>query len=346
MQIVAEGCINNYSMKRYYKYFDIFKFTCCMMIPTFHLLSNETVESGDWFVHVRDMNLPMFVTISSLLFWSRFQWNDKEKSRGQLRHYVGRLLMLMIAWSIVLLPFWLHRFIERYPDNWLSYLVPKLMLYGGCRGGYFIMSLIYGNCIIYLLHRYLGKYIPFVLLFIVQTYYNLASEGIIDDYLGMRMKIGVFNTDYLCIKFLFYMEACVWFIPWVADKLKKVNAEWGLWISLATFIAISAVPSDLVSYITTTCFVILLCAFMFNLQVKQLPSWSVTMRNMSKCIFFIHFVVIDYGERALRHFTGIKLVDYGPFMEYVVVMSITVPLAYLIARPLSRRIQLIKKWLL
>lgn len=333
-------------MKRYYKYFDIFKFTCCMLVPISHLLSNETVEFGNWLVNVREMNLPMFVTISSLLFWSRFQWHDKEKSRKQLRHYMGRLVMRIIAWSIVLLPFWLHRFIEHYPDNWLSYIVPKLILYGGCRGGYFIMSLIYGNTIIYLLHRYLGKIIPFLFTLIVQTYYNLASQGIIDDYLGVCIKIGVFNTDFLCIRFLFYMEACVWFIPWVAGKLKKVNAEWGLWLSLATFIAISAVPSDLVSYIATSCFVVLLCAFMFNLQVNQLPSWSITMRNMSKCIFFIHFVVIDYGERALRHFTGIKLVDYGPFIEYVAVMSITVSLAFLIGKILSRRIKLIKEWLL
>lgn len=333
-------------MKRYYKYFDTFKFICCMLVPISHLLSNETVESVDWLVHVREMSLPMFVTISSLLFWSRFQWHDKEKSRKQLRHYILRLLVLTIAWSIVLMPFWLHRFFERYPDNWLSYIVPKLMLYGGCRGGYFIMSLIYGNTIIYLLHRYLGKIIPFLLTLIVQTYYNLASQGIIDDYLGVCIKMGIFNTDYLCIRFLFYMEACVWFIPWVAGKLKKANAEWGLWMSLASFVAISAVPSDLVSYIATSCFVILLCAFMLNLQVKQLPSWSITLRNMSICIFFIHFVVIDYGERAINHFTGIKLVDYGPFMEYVIVMSITVPLAYLIASPLARRTQLIKKWLL
>jgi hypothetical protein len=148
-----------------------------MLVPISHLLTNETVKFGGWLVHVREMSLPMFVTISSLLFWSRFQWNDREKSRKQLRHYMGRLLVLIIAWSIVLLPFWLHRFVERYPDNWLSYIVPKLMLYGGCRGGYFIMSLIYGNTIIYLLHRYLGKIIPFLLTLIVQTYYNLASQG-------------------------------------------------------------------------------------------------------------------------------------------------------------------------
>ncbi|MBQ9585254.1 MAG: hypothetical protein IJR20_04560 [Muribaculaceae bacterium] len=292
------------------------------------------------------MNLPMFVTISSLLFWSRFKWNDKKKSKEQLRHYMGRLVMRIIAWSIVLLPFWLHRFIEHYPNNWFVYIVPKLMLIGGCRGGYFIMSLIYGNTIIYLLHRYLGKIIPFILIFILHTYYNLASQGIIDDYLGLCIKIGFLSSDYLCIRFLFYMEACVWLIPWLAGKLQKANAEWGLWMSLAAFIAICAVPSDLVSYIATSCFVVLLCAFMFNLQVKQLPSWSVTMRNMSKCIFFIHFVVIDYGERALKYFADIKLVDYGPFIEYVVVMSITVPLAYLIASPLSRRIKLIKEWLL
>ena len=254
--------------------------------------------------------------------------------------------MRIIAWSIVLLPFWLHRFIEHYPDTWLSYIVPKLMLYGGCRGGYFIMSLIYGNTIIYLLHRYLGRIIPFILTLIAQTYYNLASEGVIQDYLGVCVKIGFFDTNYLCIRFLFYMEACVWFIPWVAGKLKKANAERGLWVSLASFIAVSAVHSDLASYIATSCFVILLCAFMFNLQVERLPSWSVTMRNMSKCIFFIHFVVIDYGECAIRHFTGIRLVDYGPFIEYVIVMSITVPLAYLIVSPLARRTQLIKKWLL
>lgn len=317
-----------------------------MLVPISHLLSNDTVEYDDWLVHVREMILPMFFTISSLLFWSRFQWHDKEKSKKQLRHYVGRLLMLTIAWSIVLLPFWLHGFIERYPDKWLSYIIPKLMLYGGCRGGYFLMSLIYGNCIIYLLHRYLGKIIPFILILIVHTFYNLASQGIIDDYLGVCVKIGIFNTNYLCIKFLFYMEACIWFIPWLAGKLKKVNAEWGLWVSLASFIAISAVPSDLVSYIATSSFVILLCAFMLNLQVKQLPSWSITMRNMSICIYFIHFVVIDYGERAFRHFTGIKLADYGPFVEYVIVMLITIPLAYLIANPLARRTQLIKKWLL
>ena len=70
------------------------------------------------------------------------------------------------------------------------------------------------------------------------------------------------------------------------------------------------------------------------------------MRNMSKCIFFIHFVVIDYGERAIRNLTGVKLADYGPFIEYVVVMSITVPIAYLIGRHLSQRIKLIKEWLL
>ena len=333
-------------MKRYYKYFDIFKFICCMLVPIFHLLVNDTVKYGDWLVHVREMILPMFITISSLLFWSRFQWHDKEKSRNQLRHYIGRLLVLIIAWSIVLLPFWLHQFIEQNPNKWLTYIVPKLMLYGGCRGGFFIMSLIYGSAIIYLLHRYLGKMIPFLLTLIVQTYYNLAAEGIIDDYLGACIKIGIFDTNYLCFKFLFYMEACVWFIPWVAGKLKKVNAEWGLWISLAAFVAICAVPGDLVSYISTSCFVILLCAFMLNLQVKQLPSWSITLRNMSICIFFIHFVVIDYGERILRHFTGIKLADYGPFIEYVIVMSITVPLAYLIAKPLAQRTPLIKKWLL
>ena len=333
-------------MKRYYKYFDIFKFTCCMLVPISHLLSNETVEFSAWLINLRSMNLPMFVTISSLLFWSRFKWNDKKKSKEQLRHYMGRLVMRIIAWSIVLLPFWLHRFIEHYPNNWFVYIVPKLMLIGGCRGGYFIMSLIYGNTIIYLLHRYLGKIIPFILIFILHTYYNLASQGIIDDYLGLCIKIGFLSSDYLCIRFLFYMEACVWLIPWLAGKLQKANAEWGLWMSLAAFIAICAVPSDLVSYIATSCFVVLLCAFMFNLQVKQLPSWSVTMRNMSKCIFFIHFVVIDYGERALKYFADIKLVDYGPFIEYVVVMSITVPLAYLIASPLSRRIKLIKEWLL
>ena len=227
-------------MKRYYKYFDIFKFTCCRLVPISHLLSNETVEFSAWLINLRSMNLPMFVTISSLLFWSRFKWNDKKKSKEQLRHYMGRLVMRIIAWSIVLLPFWLHRFIEHYPNNWFVYIVPKLMLIGGCRGGYFIMSLIYGNTIIYLLHRYLGKIIPFILIFILHTYYNLASQGIIDDYLGLCIKIGFLSSDYLCIRFLFYMEACVWLIPWLAGKLQKANAEWGLWMSLAAFIAICA----------------------------------------------------------------------------------------------------------
>ena len=48
-------------MKRYYKYFDIFKFICCMLVPIFHLLVNDTVKYGDWLVHVREMILHMFI---------------------------------------------------------------------------------------------------------------------------------------------------------------------------------------------------------------------------------------------------------------------------------------------
>lgn len=291
-----------------------------------------------------DVSLPMFVIFSSLLFWSRIRWD--EKSLGQLKHYVKRLLFLILGWSVVLLPFWLHRHITRYPDDWTLYLVPKLLLYGGCRGGYFIMSLIYGTTIIYFLHRYLGKIVPFILVCLVGIYYDLAHLELINDFIGIRVKKGILDSNFLCFRFFFYMEVCVWFIPWLAGKLSKLNNQLWLWLSIVAFVATCAVKNDLVAYIAVMCFLVLLGALLYNLRCTKLPSWSVTLRNMSVVVYLLHFVMIDYGERALRHFTGINIAAHGPYVEYTAILAVTLPIAYLVAGPLAQRFPLVKRWLL
>lgn len=302
------------------------------------MLAETTSTYAYWVVHVRDLSLPMFVVFSSLLFWRRVNWDEQPSL--QLKNYLKRLLLLLLGWSVVLLPFWLHRYMMRYPDDWAVYLVPKLILYGGCRGGYFIMSLVYGTTLVYVLHRYCGKIVPFVLLFLVNTSYDLVHI------MGMRVKMGFLDSNYLCFRFLFYIEMCVWFIPWLAGKLSRLNAQRWLWISLAVFLALCAIRNDFVSYFVVLFFLIIISALLYNLRCDKLPSWSVTLRNMSIVVYLLHFVVIDYGELALLHFTGIDLTSYGPIVEYVVVLAVTLPLAYVVAVPLARRFPLVKRWLL
>ena len=331
-------------MKSYFKYFDVFKFACCLLIVTYHLQSSETGDLVYWWRHARDISLPLFTVFSSLLFWRRVRWD--EHSSSQLKHYVMRLLSLMLGWSVVLLPFWLHNFMTRHPDDWLVYLVPKLLLYGGCRGGYFIMSLIYGSVLLYVLHRYLGKVVPFVLIFIVGTYCDLVHQELISDFIGVRVKTGVIDTNFLCFRLLFYMEVCVWFIPWLAGKLSGLNARLWLGLSLVAFVALCAVRSDLVAYFTVLCFVIIIGALLYNLRCAELPSWSVTLRNMSIVVYLLHFVVSEYGKLALLRFADFDLASYGPYVEYSVIIAVTLPIAYLVAKPLAQRFPLVKRWLL
>ena len=315
-----------------------------MLIVTIHLQARGTGAYAYWWIHVRDISLPMFVVFSSLLFWHRIRWD--EQSPSQLKHYVKRLLSLLLGWSVVLLPFWLHRYMMRFPNHWTVYLVPKLLLYGGCRGGYFIMALVYGTALVYLLNRYLGKIVPFVFLFFFNVYYDLAHLGLIDDFLGICVKRGILDSNYLCFRFMFYIEACVWFVPWLAGKLRGLNAWRWLWLSVAAFVALCAVRSEMVAYFAVLCFVIIIGAFLYNLRCTELPSWSVTLRNMSIVVYLLHFVVVEYGERALHHSTGISLASYGPYVEYAVVIAVTLPIAYLVAEPLAHRFPLVKRWLL
>jgi len=67
---------------------------------------------------------------------------------------------------------------------------------------------------------------------------------------------------------------------------------------------------------------------------------------MSIVTYLLHFVIIDYGLSAFHHFTGIDLFAFGPYVEYASVLAITLPIAYIVAGPLARRIPLVKRWLL
>lgn len=208
------------------------------------------------------------------------------------------------------------------------------------------MSLIYGTTIIYFLHRYLGKIVPFILVCLVGIYYDLAHLELINDFIGIRVKKGILDSNFLCFRFFFYMEVCVWFIPWLAGKLSKLNNQLWLWLSIVVFVATCAVKNDLVAYIAVMCFLVLLGALLYNLRCTKLPSWSVTLRNMSVVVYLLHFVMIDYGERALRHFTGINIAAHGPYVEYTAILAVTLPIAYLVAGPLAQRFPLVKRWLL
>lgn len=328
--------------KTYFKYFDAFKFVCELFV-----VSNHLRLRGDWsltWMHAHDIGLPMFVTMSVLLFWRKINWDSTDYPK--LKHYFKRLLTLVVSWSILLMPFWLDRFMHRFPDTWQLYLVPKLLLYGGCRGGYFLMMLIYGTIFLYILHRLTGKVVPFVLTLLVATYYNLARDGIIDDFLMMRHKFAMFDTDYLAIRFLFYMEAGIFFIPYVARKIKRFNQYALFWTSVVLFIAISFTKSDLVSFISVSCFVIIFGALLYNMRCDKLSSWAVSLRYMSLSIYLLHFVVIDYGERAFRWATGIDPAAYGVVVEYLFVLAVTLPLSWFLSCVIARRYPTIKHLLL
>lgn len=292
------------------------------MIVTYHLTASGSGVYIYWLRHARDFCMPMFVTLSSLLFWGKIKHDGSRNDLDRMKHYCSRLITLIVGWSVLLLPFWLYRYIHRFPSEWPYYLVPKLILYGGCRGGYFIMSLLYGNLILFLLHRVSNanwwKIAVFTSVCAISIYYDLAFNGIIPDFLHLRVKYLFLDTDYLCIRFLFYMEASVFLIPRLARAFSsmRLNCERWLWLSILAFVALAAIPDDLVNFIAVAVFVIVTGALLINCRTYSLSEHVVTLRSMSIAIYLLHFAVV-FGEDLLLRFTGFSVAGMGVFVEYV-----------------------------
>ena len=305
--------------KKYYPNLDLLKFICCIGIVGIHTLpfyyAIEPFKA--WFDGLSPVFVSIFFVVSSLLFWQKIEFNDSDW--GKLWRFCKRLLILLGFWSILLLPHWLPKFIRHNPCDWYIWLVPKILTTGAAQGSWFIMSLIYGTIICYLLNRYLNKHFVFALCSFIWLYFSLVKWQHIDDFLGIYLQEtgDSFQLDsyFLPTRSIFWIESAYYLLP----RLRRWN------VSQATLIVISGVAISAgffwgEFFFALNALIALIIPTICARTSTDTPNTSyVAMRKMSIMIYFIHFVPVTvFHVLADKH---IIPCEYGAF-EFLVVFAL------------------------
>ncbi len=181
------------SPKSYYPYLDLLKFLCCVGVVAIHtkpcLYCNAFL--GELTQLLVGMSVPLFFMISSLLLFRKITFDFKADAEI-LKRFVARLFILYVSWSILIFPSWFIGFYHKYPGEWLYLLPLKFFVTGAPHGSWFIISLIQGVFICYVLNKYLGKITSTILCFMVTFYVNKVFFGM-PDYLGVYYQYKIFD---------------------------------------------------------------------------------------------------------------------------------------------------------
>lgn len=278
--------------KKYYPYLDLLKFICCIGIVGIHTWPFYYAAGPlrDWFGRLCPVFVSIFFVVSSMLFWQKMEFNNNDW--GKLGHFCKRLLILLGCWSILLLPHWLPKFIKHNPDDWYLWLVPQILTQGSAQGSWFIMALIYGTIICYLLNRYLNKHFVFALCAFIWLYFSLVKGQYINDFLCIYLQGSGdgFHLDsfYLPTRSIFWIEAAYYLLP----KLKSEN------VPTAALAAISggAILAEFFvgEYVFVLNTVIAICVPTICAKIASDVKNAnyVFLRKMSIMIYFIHFIPV------------------------------------------------------
>lgn len=305
--------------KKYYPYLDLLKFICCIGIVGIHtwLFYYAAELLRDWFGRLCPVFVSIFFVVSSMLFWQKMEFNNNDW--GKLGHFCKRLLILLGCWSILLLPHWLSKFIKHNPDDWYLWLVPKIFTTGTAQGSWFIMALIYGTIICYLLNRYLNKHFVFALCAFIWLYFSLVKGGYIDDCLGIYLhgEGDGFHLDsfYLPTRSIFWIEAAYYLLP----KLRRWNVSQGALVAISGGAILAEFFVSEYVFVLNTVIAIVVPTICAKISADSKNANYVVLRKMSIIIYFIHFVPVTvFHVLADKH---IIPYEYGA-IEFLVVFAL------------------------
>lgn len=270
----------------------------------------------DWFGRLCPVFVSIFFVVSSMLFWQKMEFNNNDW--GKLGHFCKRLLILLGCWSILLLPHWLPKFIKHNPDDWYLWLVPKIFTTGTAQGSWFIMALIYGTIICYLLNRYLNKHFVFALCVFIWLYFSMVKGLYINDFLCIYLQGSGdgFHLDsfYLPTRSLFWIEAAYYLLP----KLKSKNVPTAALVAISGGAILAEFFVSEYVFVLNTLIAICMPTICAKIASDAKNTSYVFLRKMSIMIYFIHFVPVTvFHVLADKHLIPY---EYGA-IEFLVVFA-------------------------
>src|SRR5574344_43246 len=288
--------------KLYYPRLDLLKFLCCVGIVsihtklTFYLTGSIINELVCFFA---GMCVPLFFMVSSFLLWDKLTFSKEDGPA--LGHFVKRLFILYLAWSVLLFPTWFIGFYQKYPDEWLLLLSAKVFITGMAHGSLFIVSLIQGVFILYLSNRYLGKILTTLISAFVSLYVISVFHGS-PDYLHVYYNYKIFNIWFSPFFAMVFIQMG-YLVRLLVNSKCKIEINMGGVMTVCIILAFVLRKAEYVGTLLQLVTYISIMLFCSKSFAKGLCRNYSMLRKMSIIIYFTHFVfAIVFRELAARGF--------------------------------------------
>lgn len=313
--------------KVYYPYLDLLKFICCIGIVGIHTwpfnFAPDLLKYG--YAKICPAFASIFFIVSSMLFLQKLKFNESDWSK--LGHFCKRLVILLGCWSVLLAPHWLSTFIRHNPDDWYLWLFPKILTTGTAHGAWFVMALIYGTIICYLLNRFFNRHIVFVFVFLIWLYFSLVKWGYIMDFLGIYLQGDGdgFHLDsfYLPTRSIFWIETAYYLLPMLARK----HASSAAMMAICGGATLLVLFTDEYTFVFNAIIAICLSAICAKVTTKEKNPKFVYLRKISIIIYFVHFVPVTIFH--VLYIEGMIPYEYG-LLEFLIVFTLTFTVAGMI----------------
>lgn len=294
-----------------YPWLDLLKYLCSVGIIAQHTQAMHDVpEAQAWFERFQPTLVALFFVIASALFWQRIRWNEAD--RAQLWHYTRRLLTLVCCWGLLLAPHWLPKFVRHNPDDWLQLLGLKAVVQGFAQGSWFIMSLIYGTLLCYLLNRYLNRHLTFALVMVLGLYLSLVHYEAWPDPLRLYWPAEgdqfQLETYFSPLRSLVWIECGYYLLP----RLRRLPA-WLLTMAVVQALLLTSLM-PCYNFLANAAVALLLPAIGLLKVSEQRHRGMLLLRRMSIITFFVHFPIETLIH--VLYTTGHMPCEYGglPFL--------------------------------
>ena len=294
--------------KKLLKGIDVLKLFCAFLIVLLHTYNRDGGVLGNWFYQVfTPIGVPFFFIVSGFFFAKgliRTDW-----SMDYLKRYLGRILIMYVAWTLITLPVSWFCIVKGHGDYSLAlkvvYLFRMIFFSGSCGIYWYILAMICSCPIIYYFTKRRKEallYVVSVLLFLVGVWYNSPYN---DHNLAFQFIHAVFGSqrNFLNVG-LFYM--CLGHFFAVNESRLKLRNSFIIYALLIIAIVlrtyeIKVFHFNLIQALLAVLFFIIACNLMVNISDEK----SLMLRKLSTAMYLLHYPFILLFDFYLKRGTGV-----------------------------------------
>lgn len=290
-----------------YNAIDLMRMICAILVICVHVypLTMFGEQANFVLVHaVARIAVPFFCVTSGFFFFQKIEIRPKtpqakKENRHALFHFIRRILVLYIVWSVLYLPIQIaNAHIMGNTWDWKTYL-QEAVYYTTYLHLWYFPALILGIVITYLLIRFLP---PIVVLGISGVLYGIGLFG--DAYYGFLWKspelivkmdryLEIFHTTRNGLFFVFFFVAMgtlfaqrnIRIKKWISGSLALVSLFALIWEAVT--LSQKKIPIEYNLYISLIPLAFFLFVFLRDVTLKDGPQYRL-LREMSVLIYCSH----------------------------------------------------------